>query len=761
MASWTVTIGAPGRDSTGQQTWSPFETPAIPTGLLVDPALVDGGGAAYLKYLQFQRFGIVDARFNIVDSGQGIEAGPDLVPAFETGGTITLAAGGVSVVFNVADDQSPDTAEPYVWSLASGSPDLTAYQAQWDAYRALTDKTGTTLTLDDNATPDAEAPTVAIDAIADGDEGTTVQLSATVADGTYDELDYAWTVSGGTLNDDTAESPTWTRPAVTADTDYDINLTATARGTGTNAADGTSDAVTAATRSATVRNDPVVTTDTDSVWRLGDQDTTPATPTGGTGTESHTPSGWTRAEPDPTDTQAVYRSQRIRTFTDGTFTSAAAWGDPARIADRNMVVGDFTVPAGRAADFVCLIEVDGTGNIYWVSGGNGTILSGDLALDDADIEFNRVQLVAAGFRLVRSGAGSVATEFASGAAYETANVHVQTGLTDVFALENADANRTRAQDIRYDVTTAERAAIADQVDGDRIIVALTRAEAVEPTDRDASVTVTAGVPAVAASAESAAPINRDASVEITAGDPTVAVQASRVATVDRDATVTITAGSPTVRASAEIGDITNRDASATITAGDPTVSVSASGDAIQNRDAAATITAGLPTVSVSAATSTGEGASDAFRRAAFAHETGDVWLALLTISHPSLSDDIRAVNDYEDITSNGDLYTKMPFEFTLPEQAKRGTPRWKLEISNVSREIHKNLKAIEDNVGADIRIIRSDTPDIIEASFLGFILQDTDTDVLNVSGTLGLKDLRQESLCQYRMTPANFPGIFA
>ena len=84
--------------------------------------------------------------------------------------------------------------------------------------------------------PDAVAPGVEINAVADGGEGTTVQLAATITDGTYDELDYAWTVSGGTLDDDASATPTWTRPDVSADTDYDIDLTVTARGTGTNAA---------------------------------------------------------------------------------------------------------------------------------------------------------------------------------------------------------------------------------------------------------------------------------------------------------------------------------------------------------------------------------------------------------------------------------------------------------------------------------------------------------------------------------------------
>ena len=100
----------------------------------------------------------------------------------------------------------------------------------------------------------AVAPSVTINAVPAGAEGTTVTLTATVTGGAYDELDYAWTVESGNLADTDTATPTWTRPSVTSTTDYDIDLTVTARGTGTNATDGTTDDATAATVTATVRN---------------------------------------------------------------------------------------------------------------------------------------------------------------------------------------------------------------------------------------------------------------------------------------------------------------------------------------------------------------------------------------------------------------------------------------------------------------------------------------------------------------------------
>ena len=103
------------------------------------------------------------------------------------------------------------------------------------------------------ALPPAVAPSVAVGAIVAGDEGTEVPLGATVAGGLYDGApEYAWTVSGGALDDPTSATPAWTRPTVNANASHTVELTVTVRGAGVNASDGTSDSV-LASRSALVR----------------------------------------------------------------------------------------------------------------------------------------------------------------------------------------------------------------------------------------------------------------------------------------------------------------------------------------------------------------------------------------------------------------------------------------------------------------------------------------------------------------------------
>ena len=102
--------------------------------------------------------------------------------------------------------------------------------------------------------PVATAPTATITAVPDGNEGTSRRLTSTIEGGGYDDIAYKWVVSEGTLNDDTAQAPTWTRPQVDAETEVTIDLKVTVTGTGTNARADTSASVDAAQVTTNVLN---------------------------------------------------------------------------------------------------------------------------------------------------------------------------------------------------------------------------------------------------------------------------------------------------------------------------------------------------------------------------------------------------------------------------------------------------------------------------------------------------------------------------
>ena len=90
--------------------------------------------------------------------------------------------------------------------------------------------------------PDATAPTVTIDAVADFDEGNTQQLNAQISGGTYDTLTYAWSDggAGGSFSDNAIANPVYTPADVSRDTTVTVTCTVTAQGTGTNAKSSTS-----------------------------------------------------------------------------------------------------------------------------------------------------------------------------------------------------------------------------------------------------------------------------------------------------------------------------------------------------------------------------------------------------------------------------------------------------------------------------------------------------------------------------------------
>ena len=152
--------------------------------------------------------------------------------------------------------------------------------------------------------------------------------------------------------------------------------------------------------------------------------------------------------------------------------------------------------------------------------------------------------------------------------------------------------------------------------------------------------------------------------------------------------------------------------------------------------------------------------SISFLESAYGPETDVVWLVLATISHDSLSEDIRIVNDLEDITSNGNLYLACPFEITLPNDTDLGPPVAQVQIDDVSLELKKSLRELATPPAFHIAVVSSDDPDTIEAEYAGLTLQGVKASEGVVRGTIGLDDLRLEAFPAHNFSPTYFQGLF-
>lgn len=144
---------------------------------------------------------------------------------------------------------------------------------------------------------------------------------------------------------------------------------------------------------------------------------------------------------------------------------------------------------------------------------------------------------------------------------------------------------------------------------------------------------------------------------------------------------------------------------------------------------------------------------------AFAQETGEVWLVLCTITHPSLPTPLRFVNDMQSLTSRGNLYQAFPFEVEFPEEDVDSAGEARIVLDNIDQSIVKAIRAMSGAPEITLEVVLASNPDQVEAQFPGMALRDARYDVARVTGTLRFEDITTEPI-SVEMTPQRFPGLF-
>jgi hypothetical protein len=139
--------------------------------------------------------------------------------------------------------------------------------------------------------------------------------------------------------------------------------------------------------------------------------------------------------------------------------------------------------------------------------------------------------------------------------------------------------------------------------------------------------------------------------------------------------------------------------------------------------------------------------------------SSDLPLILLTIAHASLSESIRVVNDKKNITSNSLEYFAFPVEIQLPDSKEDSQPYAKLSISNVSREIGQAIRLISTPPNVTIQVVRQETPDVVEAEFVGMILSNVKYNMMTVTADLVFEDLSREEYPFLKFSPSVFKSI--
>lgn len=137
-------------------------------------------------------------------------------------------------------------------------------------------------------------------------------------------------------------------------------------------------------------------------------------------------------------------------------------------------------------------------------------------------------------------------------------------------------------------------------------------------------------------------------------------------------------------------------------------------------------------------------------------------LALLKIDHPSFSEPLCLVNDTRDITTLGDDYIALPFRVTLPADKAKESPRARLQMDNVGRDIGAELEALPPGatLQATLRIVHRSTPGVVDYEFTA-PLSTVQVNTTSVSAVMGPGDIMRRPAVLVRFDPVSAPGLFS
>jgi len=164
--------------------------------------------------------------------------------------------------------------------------------------------------------------------------------------------------------------------------------------------------------------------------------------------------------------------------------------------------------------------------------------------------------------------------------------------------------------------------------------------------------------------------------------------------------------------------------------------------------------------------------SATFRQAAYAQETGRTIIALITITHSSISEPIRICTNpterlatYEDeivygTVSNGENYIYLPLSLQVPSDTDEGPGNMTIEFDNIHRAYTEAIRSIFTPPTVTVDLVLDSTPDTVEVSWPEFLLTNVTYNSLTIQGTLELEILDREPFPAGTFNPTSFPGLF-
>lgn len=159
-------------------------------------------------------------------------------------------------------------------------------------------------------------------------------------------------------------------------------------------------------------------------------------------------------------------------------------------------------------------------------------------------------------------------------------------------------------------------------------------------------------------------------------------------------------------------------------------------------------------------------------RAMFSPDADETLIVLLTFEGPGIATPIRLADNYlqrlsetdDEVTygliSNGQEYVFLPFNISLPTEEQSAETRCSITMHDVTQYLTPIIRTITSAPTVTVTLVLSSTPNVVEATFPGFLMGSISYNKDTVTATLSIESLAVEPFPAHTFTPSHFPGLF-
>lgn len=147
-------------------------------------------------------------------------------------------------------------------------------------------------------------------------------------------------------------------------------------------------------------------------------------------------------------------------------------------------------------------------------------------------------------------------------------------------------------------------------------------------------------------------------------------------------------------------------------------------------------------------------------RAANAENNPDPFLVLMTIKLAPEGEDVRVVNNTEDVTSRGQVFIACPFAIALPEASENVITNAEVQIDNVDTRIWQGVRALTFAPEVLLEVVLASAPSTVLIGTDGLKLRETTATQRTISGKLVPDSVWTAGFPAHDFDPAQFQGMF-